>query len=153
MSYIVSIKQVQARPIAAVRARLHPRDIAGHFRAALDKVWTFLGYYPHLKGGSRNVFLYGHDVDETGAMSIDFGVEVAQAFATGGEVFCTNTPAGEAAFTVHRGPYAGLSAGHDAVRAWIVANGRQDAGRSWEVYGDWNDDPKKLETQIFYLLR
>ncbi|HEX3249488.1 MAG TPA: hypothetical protein VHS05_08675, partial [Pyrinomonadaceae bacterium] len=22
----------------------------------------------------------------------------------------------------------------------------------WEVYGDWNEDPGKLETEVFYLL-
>ena len=24
---------------------------------------------------------------------------------------------------------------------------------SWEFYGDWNADPQRLETQVFYLLR
>jgi len=153
MAYRVSVKRGQARPIAAARARMAPPDIPGHFRQSLDKVWKFLGYYPHLRAAGHNVFLYRHDMDETGAMTIDFGVEVSQVFATGGEVFCTNTPAGEAATTVHRGPYAGLRAGHEAVRAWMAANGRESAGWSWEVYGDWNDDPAKLETGIFYLLR
>jgi hypothetical protein len=26
------------------------------------------------------------------------------------------------------------------------------AGASWEIYGDWNDDPALLETTIKYLL-
>jgi effector-binding domain-containing protein len=153
MAYIVSVKQVQARPIAAARAHMAARDIPARFRETLDKVWKFLGYYPHLRAAGRNVFLYRHDMDETGAMTIDFGVEVSQVFAAGGEVFCTTTPAGQAAFTTHQGPYAGLRAGHEAVRAWMAANGRQDGGWSWELYGDWNDDPKRLETEILYLLR
>jgi hypothetical protein len=24
---------------------------------------------------------------------------------------------------------------------------------SWEIYGDWTDDPSKLETTVVYLLR
>ena len=24
---------------------------------------------------------------------------------------------------------------------------------SWEIYGDWSDDPSKLETTVAYLLR
>jgi effector-binding domain-containing protein len=153
MAYIVSTKRVQARPIAAARARLRPGDIALNFRAELDKVWRFLSHYPALHAQGRNIFLYHHDTDEHGAMTMDFGVEVARPFGAGGEVFCTNTPAGEAAFTIHRGPYAGLRAGHEAVMAWMAAHGLEDGGVSWEVYGDWNDDPRKLETEILYLLR
>jgi hypothetical protein len=26
------------------------------------------------------------------------------------------------------------------------------AGRSWEIYGDWSDDPSRLETTAAYLL-
>jgi effector-binding domain-containing protein len=153
MAYIVHVKQVLARPIAAARTRLHPRDIPTHFRQSLDKVWKFLGYYPDLRARGHNVFLYHHDMDEDGVMTIDFGVEVSQIFKTAGEVFCTTTPQGEAAATLHRGPYAGLRAGHEAVQAWLKANHRADGGWSWEVFGDWNDDPRKLETEILYLLR
>jgi hypothetical protein len=34
-----------------------------------------------------------------------------------------------------------------------VANNRHFAGKSWEIYGDWSDDPSKLETTIMYLLK
>ena len=153
MAYIVSVKRVQARPVAVARARLRPRDIPRRFRAELDKVWKFLSHYPSFRAQDRNIFLYHHDADESGAITVDFGVEVARPFGTGGEVFCANTPSGEAAFTIHRGPYAGLRAGHEAVRNWMAQNGLEDGGISWEVYDDWNDDPRKLETEIFYLLR
>lgn len=153
MAYVVSVKTVRSQPIAAARARMAARDIPTHFRQSLDKVWTFLGHYPHLKASGHNLFLYHHDMDANGAMTVDFGVQVAQRFAAAGEVFCAMTPAGEIATTTHRGPYAGLRAGHEAIRAWIVENEREDGGYSWEIYGDWNDDPKKLETQIVYLLR
>ena len=153
MAYIVSVKQVQARPLAAAGARMAPRDIPTQFRLSLDKVWKFLNHYPELRSGGHNVFLYRHDMDKNGAMTIDFGVEVTRRFGAGGDVSCVLTPAGEVASTVHRGPYAGLKAGHDAIRAWMAANGREDGGWSWEVYGDWNDDPSKLETEILYLLR
>ena len=153
MAYIVTIKRVEARPIAAARAHMAARDIPMQFRLSLDKVWKFLGHYPELRGGGHNIFVYRHDMDESGAMTIDFGVEVTHRFGAGGDVSCILTPAGEVASTIHRGPYAGLRAGHEAVRAWMYANGHEDGGFSWEIYGDWNDDPAKLETEILYLLR
>jgi hypothetical protein len=42
---------------------------------------------------------------------------------------------------------------HDAILAWTRANGRALARRSWEIYGDWSDDPAKVETTICYLLK
>jgi hypothetical protein len=27
------------------------------------------------------------------------------------------------------------------------------AGASWEIYGDWSDEPSKLETTLVYLLK
>jgi effector-binding domain-containing protein len=152
MEYNILVKQVDAEPVAAVRARLATREIPARFMQSLDKVWDFLGRQPHLRSGGHNVFLYHHDMDTDGAMTIDFGVQVARRFEAEGDVFCAVTPAGEVATTMHRGPYTRLKSAHDAVHTWIRNNGRSDGGWSWEIYGDWNEDPQRLETQIFYLL-
>lgn len=65
---------------------------------------------------------------------------------------CVETPAGEAATAKHIGPYHQLRAAHEAIHAWRSAQDRRFAGKSWEVYGDWNADETKLETDVFYLL-
>ena len=46
-----------------------------------------------------------------------------------------------------------MGAAYAAVREWCVASGRELTGTSWEIYGDWTDDPTKLETRIVHLLR
>jgi hypothetical protein len=33
-----------------------------------------------------------------------------------------------------------------------TANKMTFAGKSWEIYGDWSDDPAKLETRVEYFL-
>ena len=85
-------------------------------------------------------------------MNVDFGVEVTRRFVQSGEVFATETPAGKVASTVHVGPYDRLGDAYNAIHAWAAANSRDFADQSWEIYGDWNDDPNKLETTIVYLL-
>ena len=75
------------------------------------------------------------------------------AFEPEGEVHAVETPAGEAAVAVHVGPYDRMKDTHDAIHAWRAANNRTFAGKSWEIYGDWSDDPAKLETTIVYLLK
>jgi effector-binding domain-containing protein len=152
MGYGVTVKRVEALTIAAARGRMTAREIPGRFKEHLDKVWEFLVRHPELRGWGHNVFLYRHDMDAAGAMTIDFGVQVVRAFEAEGDIFSTSTPAGEAATTVHVGPYSGLPAAHAAVHAWLKENGRKPAGWSWEIYGDWNEDPGKLETGIFYLV-
>ncbi len=70
-----------------------------------------------------------------------------------GEVYATETPAGMVAVAVHVGAYERIKETHDAIHAWREACNRTFAGKSWEIYGDWSDDPAKRETTIMYLLR
>jgi effector-binding domain-containing protein len=148
----VMIQTVAARPIAAVRRRAPIRDIAKTWKPALDQVWEFLRRHDGLRTDGHNVFLYHHPRSGD-AMDIDFGVQVVRSFEGEGDVRCAETPAGETASAVHVGPYDQLRQTHEAVHAWAAAHSRAFAGQSWEIYGDWNDDPSKLETQVVYLLR
>jgi effector-binding domain-containing protein len=55
--------------------------------------------------------------------------------------------------TVHIGPYEELRTSHHAVVEWSRRNGHQLTGTCWEIYGDWNDDPTRLRTDIFHPVR
>lgn len=48
------------------------------------------------------------------------------------------------------GPYSDLP--HGALRQWCEDNGHKIARPSWELYGDWSDDPAELRTDLYYLL-
>ncbi|MEA2336928.1 MAG: hypothetical protein QOE82_935 [Thermoanaerobaculia bacterium] len=86
-------------------------------------------------------------------MHAEFGVEVTREFAGSGEVRPVRTPGGEAAVVRHVGPYDRLAEAHRAIHEWVRESGRAPAGTSWEIYGDWNEDPAKLETWVMYLLQ
>jgi DNA gyrase inhibitor GyrI len=127
--------------------------VGAAWKPALDKVWEFLRTQPGLRTDGHNVFLYRPPERRELPMEVDFGVEVTRAFAAVGEVYATETPAGEAAVAVHVGRYERMKETHDAIHAWSAASGREFAGMSWEIYGDWSDDPAKQETTILYLLK
>jgi hypothetical protein len=148
----VLVQTVPVRRLAAVRRRVTLGAVATVWKPALDRVWEFLRAHPGLHGDGHNVFLYHHPSDRDAAMDVDFGVEVTRAFAPEGEIVPAETPAGVVAMAVHRGPYDLLRGTHDAIHAWSAREGRRFAGLSWEIYGDWSDDPAKLETTICYLL-
>jgi effector-binding domain-containing protein len=151
MDYVVTLQTLQPRILAAVRRRVAIKDIPTAFKPALDQVWAFLRAHRGLRTDGHNIFLYHHENPEI--MPIDFGVEVVRSFAGEGEVTCVKTPAGEAAVVVHRGPYSQLIDAHRALHQWCTANGRKIGAYSMEVYGDWTDDPAKLETTVEYLLK
>ena len=150
MPYEVTVQTIVPRTLAAVRRRVAIKDISTAFKPALDSVWAFLRSHPGLRTDGHNIFLYHHE--SPSVMPIDFGVEVVRSFEKEGDVECVTTPGGEAAVAVHRGPYSKLGAAHQALHEWCSANGRIIGSHSLEIYGDWSDDPEKLETTIQYLL-
>ena len=152
MAAIVSIQSVLARKLAAVRRQIAIGAVGSTWRPALDQVWKFLRSQPGLRTDGHNIFLYHHPTDCDALMNVDFGVEVTRAFDPSGEVYVTETPAGEVAMAVHIGGYDRLRETHDAIHAWAAAHQRSFGGFSWEIYSDWSDDPSKLETTVVYLL-
>lgn len=153
MKEAVSVQIVSPRVLAAVSRKVALGGIGAAWRPALDHVWAFLRTQPGLRTDGHNVFLYEHPARRGDPMEVHFGVEVVRDFAPSGEVKPVRTPAGEVAQATHVGPYERLGQTHDAIHTWAKAKNRTFAGKSWEIYGDWNEDPGKLETTVLYLLR
>ena len=152
MNYQVVTKTVSSQTIAAVRRRVRIGEVGKAWGPALDLVWEFLRQHEGLRADGHNCFLYHHPTQGETSMVVDFGVQVVRPFQDAGEVVYRETPAGEVAMTTHVGSYGKLAGAHEAINSWRVTNGRAFGACSWEIYGDWNDDEAKLETQVFHLL-
>jgi effector-binding domain-containing protein len=153
VSIEVTVQIVTPRKLAAVRREVEPAKVGSAWRPAVDKVWDFLRSQPGLWTDGHNIFLY-HDPKQAGAPLVcEFGVQVTRGFEISGEVYATETPGGEAAVAVHRGPYNRLDEAYKAIGEWMAANGRQATGHTWEIYGDPTPDPNKTETTVLCLLK
>jgi DNA gyrase inhibitor GyrI len=152
MPVSVNLQTVHPRRLAAVRREVAPGAVGSAWGPALDTVWKFIRSQPGLRTNGHNVFLY-HPARPGAPIPCDFGVEVTRAFETAGEVYATETPGGEAAVAVHRGPYNRMNEAHEAIGRWMTANQRESAGHSWEIYGDPTPDPTDTETTVVYLLK
>jgi effector-binding domain-containing protein len=116
----------------------------------LDKVYDAVKA-GHVRQNGQNVMVYHSRED--GRVDIECGVETEARFEPVGEVVYCETPSGTTVTTAHIGPYQELGTSHNAVVRWSRVNGYQLTGTCWEVYGDWNNDPAKLRTDIFHLVR
>ena len=147
----VRLVTVTPGPVAAVHRRTTFPEVPRVLLAGLDPVWKLI----RARG-----LTFGHNVAVYrplggGAVELTCAVQVAAPFdhADAGEVVCSETPGGDAATATHVGPYARLGETYDAVVAWVRTSGRRLAGVNWEIYGDWSDDPAKVRTDVFHLLK
>ena len=142
------MEQAGPRVLAAVSAVTTPERLSTDIIRLLDQVWPVLR-----EQGARtehNVIIYRPG--EASAITIDAGVEVFGDFAERGAVRRVTTPAGEVAAAAHYGEYSDMGGAYAALDQWCAANGRRQAGVTWEVYGDWDDDPAKRRTDVYKLL-
>jgi len=152
----VSIETVRQQPLAAVIERVAMGDIGSRVGPNLGKITSFLTAYPeYALGKPHAVFVYrGKDNKPSdGMIAVEYAMEVERPFPPSGDIKCTSTPAGRVASAMHSGSYHLLPETHGAVQRWCAQNGHTLAGIDWEIYGDYSDDPSKLETKVCYLLK
>lgn len=147
MTQQVRLEQVHPRPLAAISTTTASGGPLGPvIIGTLDKIW------PVLRGqGVRtghNVVIYRGGGD--GSLIIDVGVEVLGDLAVAGEIQLIATPSGTAATIAHLGEYSEMEPSYTALERWCADHERQKTGVSWEVYGDWEDDPAKRRTDIYF---
>ena len=150
MEYDIRLEHHAGQPLAVVRRRASPQDLSTVVPAACGAVWAVIRAQ-QVPGAGRHVAVYWD-----GQINLEVGAEVESPFAGHGEVVGSATPAGTVATAIHFGPYNRLSEAHQAIRQWCADHGYTLAGPNWEIYGhwqdEWNRDPAKIRTDVFYLL-
>ena len=145
----VQLQRLDSIPVAVIRRQARQSELARIVPECCGLVWEAVRAQK-VKAG-RHVAIYWD-----GSIRLEVGVELHGSFVESGDVVCSATPAGSIASATHFGPYGGLGAAHEAVRTWCRENNHQLAGPSWEIYGhwqpEWNADPARIRTDVFYLL-
>ena len=148
MLYRIELRQVAPQLLAVVRDVATSATLVQKILGS--PVWNYLRAQGIRSGGHNVVFYFDEGRPE---FRIEIGADVLTPFEGSDGVLCSATPGGRVATTRHIGPYSRLSEAHSAILAWCDENGHSRTSVSWEVYGHWNDDPAKLETDVFYQLR
>jgi effector-binding domain-containing protein len=145
----ITVIEIRPRPLAAVRVTTELAKWPGQFRKSLDKVYT-ASRAGKVQQSGHNVMVYYPRPD--GQVDIECGIEVAAKFEPYGEVVWCQTPEGLAVTAAQIGPYQELGASHRAIVDWCRKRGHKLTGTCWEIYGDSENDPAKLRTNLFHLL-
>lgn len=150
MEYAIRLERLDSRPLAVVRRRARQQELSKVVPEACGVVWSVIRSQ-QIAGAGRHVAVY---LD--GQINLEVGVELDAPFSGYGDVVGSATPAGLVAWTTHQGPYGLMGKAHEAILRWCEKHGHTLAGPSWEVYGhwkdEWNSDPSKITTDIYYLL-
>lgn len=150
MAHDIEETQVEAGPMACTTARVAWSELGTKIRPMFDQVYAFVREQGLTQAG-HNVCVYA--APRPDGVELTCGVQVLRPFeASKDGVRCGRTPAGRAVTTVHTGEYSGLGKAHDALFAWAKSKDIQPAGPSWEVYGDWADDPAERRVDVYLLL-
>jgi len=147
--YAVHAQRQDSIPLAVMRSEARPSDLARLVPEHCGRVWQAMRAQQVRAG--RHVAIYWD-----ARIRLEVGVEVSGPFNEQGGIVRSATPAGLVASATHFGPYAGLGGAHEAIRQWCEAQGHHCAGPNWEIYGhwqsDWNADPSRIRTDVFYLV-
>lgn len=151
MAIEITTQRIAAQPIVAVRRRVTHDQFSTVIPKACGEVWNFVKSKPIANPG-RNVAVYLDTV-----FNIEVGVEIPPGFKGEGEFVASSLPGGEVATATHLGPYQQLGDVHRAIQKWRADHGFTEPLPCWEVYGhwqkEWNTDPSKIRTDVFYLLK
>jgi effector-binding domain-containing protein len=127
------------RPLTAIgpaMAEAFPKLYAAVAAAGMEPAGTPLAVY--LEMGPEDT-------------TFECAIPVPAPFTAGGEVRASSVGGGEAAFTVHVGPYDTIGETWGALTTWVSEQGRTLAGPGWESYldepGQVPDD--ELRTEIY----
>lgn len=146
-TYAVHVRELPSVPLAVIRRQAHASELSRVVPECCGLVWNAVRAQQAKAG--RHVALYWD-----GSIRLEVGVELLGPFTEQGNVVCSATPAGVTASTTHYGPYGGLGAAHEAVRAWCRIHNHRLAGPSWEIYGHWqeawNSNPALIRTDVFH---
>jgi len=133
MSYDIKIDPQDEKVFLYIERRVAQSDLASAFGEMLPAAYSYaMAEGMTLKGppcARYTEFAPPHITVQAG-----LPIAVAPTSVDHDEIKVGTLPSGDAAVTVHRGAYEGLSDAHKAVEAWIAEHGHTVSGPPWEVY-------------------
>jgi effector-binding domain-containing protein len=136
--------------LALTQTELIRSEISARIRGMFDITYSWLRSADVRQVG-HNYALY--DECRKQSLRVRVGFPVSGPFPDTELVKCVEFEPGWAAHATHNGSYGNLHVTYRLLTEWCLQERFSLNGESWEIYGDWNDDPSKLKTDQYLGLR
>jgi effector-binding domain-containing protein len=128
--YQVIIKKVEPQIFASIREVIPNYGHVGElYNALIPYVFSHGG-----KPAGPTVYICHDNEFKEKDAEVEAGIPIAQAIPGSDRVKVYDLPGIEAACTIYKGPYEGISEAYSALMAWIESNGYQITGPDRELY-------------------
>lgn len=150
----LSIEAVDAKPMPVVSISARSANETYAIGVALGVAYSRLSGFINandLKQVAPPLAIYHGE--KNGVLTLDAAIPVDHtSVAPAGSIHTGRTQAGPAVRAEYKGPYSGLPAANEQVRAYLVAAGLEQDGAMWEHYvSDPGKTPEaELVTHIYY---
>ena len=129
-TYDVRKEPVDTLHTLVVHAEVAPADIAGIMGDAFPRVLALITK----KGLSPTTMPFARYNGFGDTIKLEMGMAVGEKTEGEGDIEAGELPGGDAAVTMHVGPYDELPQAHAALMSWAFANKRQPNGGPYEIY-------------------
>ena len=152
MSYNCEILERTVQPVLAVRTRTPASELPQVLGRAYQAIVNLLGELEEDPAGPPYTAYFNMDMQN---LDVEIGFPVSQKLKGRGEVIAGEIPAGSFASCLHTGPYSEIKSAYQVLMQWVVREGHEATGVSYEFYlNDPNQTPpEELMTQIVFPLK
>lgn len=119
--------------------------VAEDIGAGYGELFTYLGELGEQPSGAPFALYYGPDFDPED-FEMELCVPVNRMIESRGDLVSHEVPSGQAAVTIHKGPYSEMEPVYKDLDAWLKENGYRYAGPAREVY--LNDPDQVAESDL-----
>lgn len=132
---------------AGIEAYAKWSDLAPTIRSVFDRLYKPGALAP---GHGHNFILYANETKEGATLTV--GVLDRQPGGGDPDVKAAHVPGGRVITAPHMGDYAKMKDTYDVLHAEVKAKNLRRIWMSLEVYGDWDEDPAKVRTDLYLYL-
>lgn len=148
MGYEIEVRHLQRTPTLTIHAEVTMAEIQATMGASFGALFGYAG-----RQGVEPTAAFARYYAVEPKIVMDVGVTLARALPGEGNIEAGEIAEGDAAVTLHLGPYEAIAPAYEAVQAWIAANGRSASGPPMEFYlSPPNVPPDEIKTEVVFPL-
>lgn len=147
-TYEIQSETRPEQPAAVAEATLPVPDIGPWLATTYGRIFSSMTRQGHAPIGPP--FARYHHLEDD-RFAVEAGFPVAEPVEPDGEVHASTLPGGQAATTIHVGPYDEIEPAYTALASWVIERGGEPTGDPWEVYysdPEEQPDPATWRTEV-----